>query len=108
MLAGSDPTVGAALSGFVPGVGQAGSMALASVLGDWAMVGFLVGTLAAVFDSIVPITWAPADMIPEALGERFADDGRPFTATYVVGVGLPITALLLLWAVNDAILGGEL
>ena len=217
VLVGSDPNVGAALRGFVPGVGPTGSMALAvsilgttalwpnfflesrlveekgwtsavdvstmrrdlsigygvggittvaivvvsaavlrpagyteldtfltpgralsSVLGEWAMVVFLVGTLAAAFNSIIPIMWAPAYMIPEALGERFADDGRLFTAVYVVGVGLgslsplvheflglsvidmiilfpayngvvglPITAALLFWAVNDSGVMGD-
>jgi Mn2+/Fe2+ NRAMP family transporter len=212
VLSGSSPDVGAVVTGFVPGVGQAGSMALAvsilgttalwpnfflesklveekgwtseadisvmrrdlsigyfvgglttiaiiivaaavlrpagytqldtfltpgralsAVLGDWAMTLFLVGTVAAAFNSIVPIMWAPAYMIPEAMGERFADSSRLFTAIYVGGVGLgclsplvnqalglgvvdmiilfpayngvvglPITAVLLFWAVNDA------
>jgi Mn2+/Fe2+ NRAMP family transporter len=212
VLSGSSPDVGAVVAGFVPGVGQAGSMALAvsilgttalwpnfflesklveekgwtskadvsvmrrdlsigyfvgglttiaiiivaaavlrpagytqldtfltpgralsAVLGDWAMTLFLVGTVAAAFNSIVPIMWAPAYMIPEAMGERFADSSRLFTAIYVGGVGLgclsplvyqvldlgvvdmiilfpayngvvglPITAVLLFWAVNDS------
>ena len=112
--------------------------ALASVLGEWAMVVFLTGTLAAAFNSIVPIMWAPAYMIPEALGERHADNERLFNAIYLVGValgslsplvheflglsvidmiilfpayngviGLPITAALLFWAVNDSDVMGE-
>ncbi|MFC4548829.1 MULTISPECIES: NRAMP family divalent metal transporter [Halorussus] len=107
--------------------------ALASVLGEWAMVVFLTGTLAAAFNSIVPIMWAPAYIIPEAMGTQYADDGRLFNVIYVVGVGLgslsplvheflglsvidmiilfpayngvvglPITAVLLFWAVNDS------
>jgi Mn2+/Fe2+ NRAMP family transporter len=217
VLSGSSPDVGAVVSGFVPGVGQAGSMALAvsilgttalwpnfflesklveekgwnsaadvsvmrrdlsigyfvgglttiaiiivaaavlrpagytqldtfltpgralsAVLGDWAMTLFLVGTVAAAFNSIVPIMWAPAYMIPEAMGERFTDSSRLFTAIYVGGVGLgclsplvyqvldlgvvdmiilfpayngvvglPITAVLLFWAVNDSETMGE-
>ncbi|MFC7199353.1 NRAMP family divalent metal transporter [Halospeciosus flavus] len=112
--------------------------ALASILGEWAMVVFLVGTLAAAFNSIVPIMWAPAYMIPEALGGDVADSSRVFKAVYVGGValgslsplvhqylglsvidmiilfpayngvvGLPITALLLFWAVNDDEVMGE-
>jgi len=107
--------------------------ALASVLGEWAMVVFLVGTLAAAFNSIIPIMWAPAYMIPEAIGGEVADSTRVFKAIYVGGValgslsplvhqylglsvidmiilfpayngvvGLPITAVLLFWAVNDS------
>ncbi len=107
--------------------------ALSAVLGDWAMTLFLVGTVAAAFNSIVPIMWAPAYMIPDAMGERFDGNSRLFTAIYVGGVGLgclsplvqqvlqlsvvdmivlfpayngvvglPVTALLLFWAVNDS------
>nr|WP_199897026.1 divalent metal cation transporter [Halarchaeum acidiphilum] len=106
--------------------------ALASILGEWAMVVFLVGTLAAAFNSIIPIMWAPAHMIPTAIGDSYADSTRVFRFVYVGGValgslsplvhhylglsvidmiilfpayngvvGLPITALLLFWAVND-------
>ena len=97
------------------------------------MVVFLVGTLAAAFNSIIPIMWAPAYMIPEAIGGEVADSTRVFKAIYVGGValgslsplvhqylglsvidmiilfpayngvvGLPITAVLLFWAVNDS------
>ncbi|SDF83684.1 Nramp family divalent metal transporter [Halorientalis regularis] len=112
--------------------------ALASVLGEWAMVVFLVGTLAAAFNSIVPIMWAPAYMIPEAIGGEVADSNRVFKLVYVGGValgslsplvhqyfglsvidmiilfpayngvvGLPVTAVLLFWAVNDTDVMGE-
>ncbi len=112
--------------------------ALATVLGEWAMVVFLVGTLTAAFNSIVPIMWAPAFMISEALGEKYADSTRLFNAIYLVGValgslsplvnrflglsvidmiilfpayngvvGLPVTAVLLFWAVNDEGVMGE-
>ncbi len=112
--------------------------ALASILGEWAMVIFLVGTLAAAFNSIIPIMWAPAYMIPEAIGGEVADSNRVFNAIYVGGValgslsplvhkylglsvidmiilfpayngvvGLPITALLLFWAVNDSDVMGQ-
>ncbi|WP_232688831.1 NRAMP family divalent metal transporter [Halobacterium zhouii] len=112
--------------------------ALASILGEWAMVVFLIGTLAAAFNSIIPIMWAPAHMIPTAMGDSYADSTRVFRLVYVVGValgslsplvhqylglsvidmiilfpayngvvGLPITALLLFWAVNDSDVMGE-
>ncbi|WP_440007142.1 NRAMP family divalent metal transporter [Halomicrococcus sp. SG-WS-1] len=113
--------------------------ALANVLGEWAMAVFLVGTLTAAFNSIIPIMWAPGYMLREALGERYADSRRAFVVIYVVGValgslsplvhqylglsvidmillfpayngvvGLPITILLLFWAVNDDdVMGGH-
>ncbi len=112
--------------------------ALAQVLGGWALVLFLVGALAAAFNSIVPIMWTPAYMIPQALGHDVTPDDRRFKLLYValvaVGslsplvhavfglsvvemiilfpayngvVGLPITALLLFWAVNDDETMGE-
>jgi manganese transport protein len=112
--------------------------ALASVLGDWAMVAFIVGAVAAAFNSIIPIMWAPAYMIPQAYGMEVTADDRAFKLIYagltalgslsplvhlafglsVVDmiilfpayngvVGLPITAILLLWAVNDRETMGE-
>jgi Mn2+/Fe2+ NRAMP family transporter len=44
--------------------------ALADILGDWAMVVFLGGTVVAAYNSIIPILWTPAYIIPEAWGER--------------------------------------
>ena len=112
--------------------------ALAEILGDWAMAVFLAGTLAAAFNSIVPIMWAPAYMISNALGGGFAGNDRAFKVIYVGGValgslsplvhrylglsvvdmillfpayngvvGLPVTAILLFWAVNDSDVMGE-
>lgn len=107
-------------------------LALSDILGEWAMVLFVVGAVAAAFNSIVPILWAPAYMIPKSLGIDVTSEDRTFRLVYVVGValsglsplvsiffglsvvdmillfpayngvvGLPITAALLLWAVND-------
>ncbi|WP_408960146.1 NRAMP family divalent metal transporter [Natrinema sp. 74] len=112
--------------------------AMATVLGEWAMVVFLVGTLAAAFNSIIPIMWAPGYIIREAMGGEYADSRRTFLIIYVAGVaigslsplvhqymglsvidmiilfpaynavvGLPITAALLFWAVNDSDVMGE-
>jgi Mn2+/Fe2+ NRAMP family transporter len=113
-------------------------LALADILGEWAMVLFVVGAVAAAFNSIVPILWAPAYMIPTALGMDVTSEDRTFRLVYVAGValsglsplvsiffglsvvdmillfpayngvvGLPITAALLLWAVNDRQTMGE-
>ncbi len=112
--------------------------ALADVLGQWAMGAFVVGAVAAAFNSIVPIMWAPAYMIPQGMGRDVTADDRIFKLIYVVGValgslsplvhvvfglsivdmillfpayngvvGLPVTAALLLWAVNDRPTMGE-
>ncbi|MFC4356415.1 NRAMP family divalent metal transporter [Halobium salinum] len=113
-------------------------LALADILGEWAMVLFIVGAVAAAFNSIIPILWAPAYMIPKAMGIDVTSEDRTFRLVYVVGVaisglsplvhiffglsvvdmiilfpayngvvGLPITAALLLWAVNDSETMGE-
>ncbi|SIR84954.1 NRAMP (natural resistance-associated macrophage protein) metal ion transporters [Haladaptatus litoreus] len=106
--------------------------ALADVFGEWAMVVFLLGTLAAAFNSIVPIMWTPAYLFQNARGRVADSASKEFKIIYAVGVGigslsplvhqflglsvidmillfpaynaivgLPITALLLFWAVND-------
>jgi Mn2+/Fe2+ NRAMP family transporter len=108
--------------------------ALATVLGPWAMVAFLLGVIAAAFNSIIPIMWTVPFMILEAV-DSDSDDrqtSRPFRLIYAGGIllgmlsplvakvtglsvvemitlfpafngvfGLPITAALLFWAVND-------
>lgn len=108
-------------------------LALADVLGEWALVLFLIGAVTAAFNSIVPIMWTPAYMIPQALGrDEVTQSDRDFKLLYAAGVaigglspivaivfglsvvdmiilfpayngvvGLPITAALLLWAIND-------
>ncbi|WP_254535185.1 NRAMP family divalent metal transporter [Halomarina litorea] len=113
-------------------------LVLAEILGEWALVLFLVGALAAAFNSIVPIMWTPAYMIPQAMGMDVSADDKRFKLVYValvaIGslspvvhavfglsvvdmiilfpayngvVGLPITAALLFWAVNDRDTMGE-
>ncbi|EMA38110.1 Nramp family divalent metal transporter [Halococcus hamelinensis] len=112
--------------------------ALADVLGDWALVLFLVGAIVAAFNSIVPIMWTPAYIIPQATGRDVDSDDRLFRIVYVVGIGisalsplvaaffglgvvdmivlfpalngvigLPITAVCLVWAANNTGLLGE-
>ena len=107
--------------------------ALELVLGQWAMIVFLLGVIAAAFNSIIPIMWTVPFMILEALDIDHQDGSSdafklifagsigigmfsPLVA-YVTGLsvvemvtlfpayngvfGLPITAALLFWAVND-------
>lgn len=111
--------------------------ALTDVLGTWAMLLFLGGTLIAAFNSIIPILWAPAYILHEAQGKQIQSSDphkarRSFRVVFVslcllsglspvihvVGgltvldmivlfpawngiFGLPISAILLFWAVND-------
>lgn len=112
--------------------------ALADVLGEWALYVFLFGTIAAAFNSIIPIMWTPAYLFQNALGHDADSGSREFKIIYAVGVGigslsplvhqfaglsvidmiilfpayngiisLPITAVLLFWAVNDRKTMGE-
>lgn len=112
--------------------------ALTDVLGTWAMLLFLGGTLVAAFNSIIPILWCPAYILQEAQGKRIRSSDpqearRSFRVLFVgicllsglsplvhiVGglsvldmivlfpawngvFGLPISATLLFWAVNDS------
>ncbi|MFP4596825.1 MAG: Nramp family divalent metal transporter [Persicimonas sp.] len=107
--------------------------ALASVLGEWAMIAFLLGVIAAAFNSIIPIMWTVPFMILEAVDHpEKQQTSPPFQFIYAAGVmlgtlspvvahftglsvvemvtlfpayngvlGLPITAAMLFWAVND-------
>nr|WP_233738029.1 divalent metal cation transporter [Halocatena pleomorpha] len=117
--------------------------ALTDVLGTWAMLLFLGGTLVAAFNSIIPILWCPAYILQEARGKRIRSSDpqkarRSFRVLFVgvcllsglsplvhvVGglsvldmivlfpawngvFGLPISAALLFWAVNDSETMGE-
>lgn len=108
-------------------------IALAEVMGEWAMVIFLIGVIAASFNSIVPIMWTVPFMVLEALGQEEVEQNDPrFRLIFLVAVaigtfsplaqkltgmsviemvttfpalngafGLPLTAALLFWAVND-------
>ncbi len=112
--------------------------ALADVFGQWAMAVFLIGTVAAAFNSIIPIMWTPAYLFQNARGKVGDSASREFKIIYAVGVGLgslsplvhqfaglsiidmillfpaynaivglPITAIVLFWAVNDRKTMGE-
>ena len=112
--------------------------ALEIVLGQWAMIVFLIGVIAAAFNSIVPIMWTVPFMILEALDIDHKDgSSKAFKLIFAGGIligmfsplvaqitglsvvemvtlfpayngvfGLPITAALLFWAVNDKKLMG--
>ena len=58
--------------------------ALVEVLGTWAMILFILGVIAAAFNSIIPIMWTPAYIIPEALGKD-VDPGTPLFKTIFIG-----------------------
>lgn len=108
-------------------------LALEIVLGQWAMIVFFIGVIAASFTSIVPIMWTIPFMTLEALDIDHKDGSSkafkiilsvsifigmfsPLVA-HVTGLsvvqmvtlfpafngvfGLPITAALLFWAIND-------
>ncbi len=112
--------------------------ALELVLGQWAMIVFLIGVIAAAFNSIVPIMWTIPFMILESLEIDHKDgSSKAFKLIFAGGIligmfsplvshitglsvvemvtlfpayngvfGLPITAALLFWAVNDKKLMG--
>ncbi|SMO77280.1 Nramp family divalent metal transporter [Fodinibius sediminis] len=112
--------------------------ALEIVLGQWAMIVFLLGVIAAAFNSIVPIMWTIPFMILEALDIDHKEGSSStfkliFAGSILLGMfsplvahitglsvvemvtlfpayngvfGLPITAALLFWAVNDRKLMG--
>lgn len=113
--------------------------ALAEVLGQWAMIVFLIGVACAAFNSIIPIMWTVPYMILESVDYDHQDGtGRLFRIIFAASVGigmfsplvaevtglsvvqmvtlfpafngvfgLPITAALLFWAVNDKEIMGE-
>ncbi|MDZ7658457.1 Nramp family divalent metal transporter [Fodinibius sp.] len=113
--------------------------ALEIVLGQWAMIVFLIGVIAAAFNSIVPIMWTIPFMILEALDIDHKEGNSKafkiiFAGSIVIGMfsplvseitglsvvemvtlfpayngvfGLPVTAVLLFWAVNDKNLMGS-
>ncbi len=112
--------------------------ALEMVLGQWAMIVFLLGVIAAAFNSIVPIMWTVPYMILEALDiDHKEGTSKTFKMIFAGGIligmfsplvshitglsvvemvtlfpayngvfGLPLTAALLFWAVNDKKLMG--
>ncbi|MDL5362052.1 NRAMP family divalent metal transporter [Halalkalicoccus sp. NIPERK01] len=64
--------------------------ALVEVFGAWAMVLFIAGAAAAAFNSIIPIMWTPAYIVPQALGHEPTKDGRLFRLVFAAGTGLGV------------------
>ncbi|MCL7417634.1 MAG: divalent metal cation transporter [Halalkalicoccus sp.] len=64
--------------------------ALVEVFGAWAMVLFIAGAAAAAFNSIIPIMWTPAYIIPQALGHEPTKESRLFKLVFIGGTGLGV------------------
>ncbi|GAB7021002.1 NRAMP family divalent metal transporter [Halostagnicola bangensis] len=69
--------------------------ALVEVMGTWAMVLFVGGVTAAAFNSIVPIMWTPAYLIPQAMGYDVTKDDRSFQSIFIVLTGIGIFSPLI-------------
>ncbi|XVH32608.1 NRAMP family divalent metal transporter [Haloferacaceae archaeon DSL9] len=69
--------------------------ALVEVFGTWAMVLFVAGAAAAAFNSIIPIMWTPAYIIPEALGYDVEKGDPLFTKLFVGGTALGVFSPLV-------------
>lgn len=82
--------------------------ALVEVLGTWAMVLFIVGVIAAAFNSIIPIMWTPAYIIPEAAGVSVDQSDRLFKLLFAggtaVGVFSPVISAVLELSVLDMVI----
>ncbi|WP_230467196.1 Nramp family divalent metal transporter [Lujinxingia vulgaris] len=67
--------------------------ALAEVLGEWAMVVFLLGVIGAAFNSIVPIMWTIPYMILEAVdAPEKEQDSKSFKLIYAGGILLGMSS----------------
>lgn len=93
-------------------------LALGEVLGEWARTVFLVGAVAAAFNSIIPIMWTPSYLIQHARGKEADSANRSFKLIYGVLVtisglsplittffGLGIIDMILLFPAYNAIVG---
>lgn len=69
--------------------------ALAEVLGAWAMVLFIIGAIGAAFNSIIPIMWTPAYLIPQALGYDVSTVDPLFKKIYIGGIAIGSLSPLL-------------
>ncbi|RKD98285.1 Nramp family divalent metal transporter [Halopiger aswanensis] len=69
--------------------------ALVEVLGTWAMVLFVVGVIAAAFNSIIPIMWTPAYIIPEAMGIDVDQNDRLFKLLFAAGTATGFASPLI-------------
>ncbi len=69
--------------------------ALVEVFGAWAMVLFIAGAAAAAFNSIIPIMWTPAYIVPQAFGYDPSKRSRIFKLIFVGGTGLGVLSPLV-------------
>ncbi|AGB38127.1 NRAMP family divalent metal transporter [Natronococcus occultus] len=82
--------------------------ALVEVLGTWAMVLFIAGVTAAAFNSIIPIMWTPAYIIPQAMDIDVDQSSRLFKLVFVgltaSGFASPIVSSVLDLSVVDMVI----
>ena len=71
--------------------------ALVEVLGTWAMVLFVGGVIAAAFNSIIPIMWTPAYIIPQAAGYSVQKGDRLFNVLFAGLTGIGVFSPLVSW-----------
>lgn len=69
--------------------------ALVEVFGAWAMILFVAGTAAAAFNSIIPIMWTPAYIIPQAMGKAPTKESRLFKLIFVGGTSFGVLSPLV-------------
>ena len=74
--------------------------ALVDVLGTWAMVLFVGGVIVAAFNSIIPIMWTPAYIIPQAAGYPVEKGDRLFNAIFAGLTGIGVFSPLVSWWLN--------
>ena len=94
-------------------------LALEEVLGQWARIAFLIGAVAAAFNSIVPIMWTPAYMVMRAV-DKDPEGGanRTFKWIYAAGVligslsplvneffGLSVVDMIILFPAYNGVVG---
>ncbi len=65
-------------------------LALAEVMGQWAMVLFIVGAAAAAFNSIMPVMWAVVFIFGNARGKEVDSSDRSFKLFYAAGAATGI------------------
>ncbi|MDG5758780.1 divalent metal cation transporter [Natronococcus sp. A-GB1] len=82
--------------------------ALVDVFGTWAMVLFIAGVTAAAFNSIIPIMWTPAYIIPQAMDIEVDQSSRLFKLIFagLTGLGLasPLISSVLDLSVVDMVI----
>ncbi|MFU8867517.1 NRAMP family divalent metal transporter [Natronococcus sp.] len=74
--------------------------ALVDVFGTWAMVLFIAGVTAAAFNSIIPIMWTPAYIIPQAMDIEVDQSSRLFKLIFAGLTGLGLASPLISSALN--------